>query len=71
MNIHNAAGYSALEAERISLGEKILERNYAPVAQEYLKKGCPRSLRSKMWSLILGAEIRQYVSLKYIFFITG
>lgn len=61
MNIHNPVGYSSLEVERLALGEKILERNYAPVAQEYLKKGCPRSLRAKMWALILGAEIRQHV----------
>lgn len=63
MNIHNPVGYNTLESERITLGERILERNYAPVAQEYLKKGCPRSLRAKMWTLILGAEIRQHVSL--------
>lgn len=55
-------GINVLENERIALGEKILEKNYAPIAQEYLKKGCPRSLRAKMWSLILGAEIKQYVS---------
>lgn len=55
-------GINVLENERIALGEKILEKNYAPVAQEYLKKGCPRSLRAKMWTLILGAEIKEHVS---------
>ncbi|GJQ86471.1 hypothetical protein Trydic_g10377 [Trypoxylus dichotomus] len=45
---------AALEEERIILGERVLAKNYAPVAQEYLKRGCPRNLRAKMWSLVLG-----------------
>jgi hypothetical protein len=36
--------------------------NNAPVAQEYLKKGCPRSLRGKMWAKVLGSEIKEHVS---------
>lgn len=62
LSSHNTISINALETERIALGEKILERNYAPVAQEFLKKGCPRSLRAKMWTLILGAETKQHVS---------
>jgi hypothetical protein len=54
--------YSALEAERMILGEKVLTKNYAPIAQEFLKKGCPQCLRAKIWTLILGAEVKPYVS---------
>lgn len=50
------------ESERIALGEKILAKNYAPLAQEYLKRGCPKSIRSKMWSLLLGSEVKQMVT---------
>jgi hypothetical protein len=52
--------YSALEAERMILGEKVLTKNYAPIAQEFLKKGCPQCLRAKIWTLILGAEVKPY-----------
>lgn len=64
MPSHNAMSCNALEVERITLGEKVLEKSYAPIAQEYLKKGCPRCLRAKIWKLILGAEIKQHVSRK-------
>ncbi|XP_018579014.1 TBC1 domain family member 19 [Anoplophora glabripennis] len=50
--------FTIFEAERIALGEKILAKNYAPLAQEFLKKGCPRCLRAKMWTLLLGAEVK-------------
>lgn len=50
--------YAALESERIALGEKILAKNYAPLAQEFLKKGCPKCLRSRIWTLLLGAEVK-------------
>ncbi|XP_066146495.1 TBC1 domain family member 19 [Euwallacea fornicatus] len=50
--------YTLLENERIALGEKILAKNYAPLAQEFLKRGCPKCLRSKMWTLLLGAEVK-------------
>ncbi|RZB39489.1 TBC1 domain family member 19 [Asbolus verrucosus] len=49
-----------LEAERMALGEKVLSKNYAPIAQEFLKKGCPQCLRAKIWNLILGAEVKPY-----------
>lgn len=64
MSLHHPSAFNVLETDRIVLGEKILEKNYAPIAQEFLKKGCPRCLRAKMWTLILGAEIKQYVSKK-------
>lgn len=56
------ADYASFEMERIVLGEKVLARNYAPVAQEYLKKGCPRCLRARLWTLVLGAEAKPPVS---------
>lgn len=64
VNLQNYApmDYSTFEMERILLGEKVLARNYAPIAQEYLKKGCPRCLRAKLWTLVLGAEAKQPVS---------
>lgn len=54
--------FTIFEEERINLGEKVLSRNYAPLAQEFLKKGCPRCLRARIWSLLLGSEVKQYVS---------
>lgn len=54
--------YALSEAERMILGEKVLSKNYAPIAQEFLKKGCPQCLRDKIWRLILGAEAKSYVS---------
>ncbi|CAG2060462.1 unnamed protein product, partial [Timema podura] len=33
--------------------------NHAPLAQEFLKRGCPRCLRGKIWSQVLGSQIRQ------------
>lgn len=56
------ANYSLFEMERIQLGEKVLVNNYAPVAQEYLKRGCPRCLRAKLWSLVLGVGVKQTVT---------
>nr|CAD7429572.1 unnamed protein product [Timema monikensis] len=55
-----------LEAERTLHGEKVLGwfvavilSNHAPLAQEFLKRGCPRCLRGKIWSQVLGSQIRQ------------
>ncbi|XP_023018716.2 TBC1 domain family member 19 isoform X1 [Leptinotarsa decemlineata] len=59
-NSFTSTNSAVYEAERIALGEKILAKNYAPLAQEYMKKGCPRCLRAKIWSLLLGCEIRQH-----------
>ncbi|XP_044749874.1 TBC1 domain family member 19 [Coccinella septempunctata] len=57
--LNSINNYASFEMERIAMGEKVLEKNYAPVAQEYLKKGSPRCLRSKIWALILGSEVKQ------------
>lgn len=50
-----------LEAERTHIGEKVLNSNHAPVAQEFLKRGCPRALRGRIWSLVLGSIIKDNV----------
>ncbi|KAK6636796.1 hypothetical protein RUM43_010459 [Polyplax serrata] len=47
---------SNLEAERMELGQKVLASKHAPTAQEFLKKGCPRSIRGRIWSQVLGSE---------------
>uniref|UniRef100_A0A6P7GA52 TBC1 domain family member 19 n=1 Tax=Diabrotica virgifera virgifera TaxID=50390 RepID=A0A6P7GA52_DIAVI len=52
--------FAQFEEERIHLGEKVLLKNYAPIAQEFLKKGCPRCLRARVWSLLLGSEVKEY-----------
>ncbi|XP_013186975.1 TBC1 domain family member 19 [Amyelois transitella] len=51
-------GFATLEAERVGLGERVAALGYAPVVQEYLKKGSPQCLRAKLWSQVLGAEIK-------------
>lgn len=61
-NIPSLNNYPNLEAERAHLGEKILISNHAPVAQEFLKQGAPRSLRGRLWSLVLGSEIKENVN---------
>ncbi|OXU19923.1 hypothetical protein TSAR_005825 [Trichomalopsis sarcophagae] len=58
-NIPSAGNYPNLEAERTHLGEKVLISNHAPIAQEFLKRGAPRALRGKLWSLVLGSIIRE------------
>ncbi|XP_015593518.1 TBC1 domain family member 19 isoform X2 [Cephus cinctus] len=50
--------YSNLEVERTHLGEKVLASNHAPIAQEFLKRGSPRELRGRLWSLVLGTVIK-------------
>ncbi|XP_045459941.1 TBC1 domain family member 19 [Melitaea cinxia] len=52
-------GFATLEAERIGLGERVAGLGYAPVIQEYLKKGSPQCLRARLWSQVLGAEVKQ------------
>ncbi|XP_035728237.1 TBC1 domain family member 19-like [Vespa mandarinia] len=53
-----AGNFINLEAERTHLGEKVLSTNYAPIAQEFLKRGAPRALRGRLWSLVLGSTIK-------------
>ncbi|CAG9765503.1 unnamed protein product [Ceutorhynchus assimilis] len=55
---NNNQNFAIFEAERVALGEKILAKNYAPLAQEYLKRGCPKGLRARLWTLLLGAEVK-------------
>ncbi|XP_034952659.1 TBC1 domain family member 19 [Chelonus insularis] len=50
--------YLNLELERTKFGEKILNSNQAPVAQEFLKRGAPRALRGRIWSLVLGSVVK-------------
>ncbi|XP_049802117.1 TBC1 domain family member 19 [Schistocerca nitens] len=52
------SNFPTLEVERTVLGEKVIESNHAPVAQEFLKKGCPRGLRGHMWAQVLGASLK-------------
>jgi hypothetical protein len=35
----------------------VLVSNHAPVAQEFLKRGCPRSLRGRIWAQVMGSYI--------------
>ena len=49
----------SLEAERYTLGLKVLSANHAPLSQEFLKKGCPHSLRGKIWAQVLGCELTE------------
>ncbi|CAB3382765.1 Hypothetical predicted protein [Cloeon dipterum] len=51
--------YQNLEAERIALGEKVIAGNHAPVAQEFLKRGCPKCLRGKIWAQVLGSQVKE------------
>ncbi|XP_018362553.1 PREDICTED: TBC1 domain family member 19 isoform X3 [Trachymyrmex cornetzi] len=51
-------GFPNLEAERTHIGEKVLNSNHAPIAQEFLKRGSPRALRGRIWSLVLGSVIK-------------
>lgn len=56
------AGFVTLEAERIGLGERVAALGYAPVIQEYLKKGSPQCLRARLWAHVLGSEVKAQVN---------
>ncbi|XP_076681352.1 TBC1 domain family member 19 [Andrena cerasifolii] len=51
--------FANLEEERMHLGEKVLKSKHAPIAQEFLKRGAPRSLRGRLWSLLLGSVVKE------------
>lgn len=53
--------FPTLEAERTVQGEKVIAENHAPLAQEFLKRGSPRCLRSKLWAQVLGSELKPAV----------
>ncbi|KAK7864633.1 hypothetical protein R5R35_012408 [Gryllus longicercus] len=55
----SSSNFPTLEAERTALGEKVIASNHAPVAQEFLKRGCPRCLRGKVWAQVLGSDVKQ------------
>lgn len=40
----------------------VLEYDHAPVTQEYLKRGAPRSLRAQLWIQVLGVDVKANVS---------
>ncbi|XP_026326690.1 TBC1 domain family member 19 [Hyposmocoma kahamanoa] len=52
--------FASLEVERIGLGERVATLGYAPVIQEFLKKGCPQCLRAKLWAQVLGADVKNH-----------
>ncbi|XP_043482486.1 TBC1 domain family member 19 [Leptopilina heterotoma] len=58
-NMPAIGNYATYEDERTELGEKILKSNHSPLAQEFLKRGCPIALRSRIWSLILGTILKE------------
>ena len=60
--------FASLEEERMQLGEKVLKSKHAPIAQEFLKRGAPRSLRGRLWSLLLGSVVKENV--KTLFYAT-
>ncbi|XP_043251093.1 TBC1 domain family member 19 [Colletes gigas] len=55
----SSENFATLEEERIHLGEKVFKSNHAPIAQEFLKRGVPRSLRGRLWSLVLGSNVKE------------
>ncbi|XP_011336282.2 TBC1 domain family member 19 isoform X2 [Ooceraea biroi] len=57
-NMPATENFPNLEAERTHNGEKVLGSNHAPIAQEFLKRGSPRALRGRLWSLVLGSVIK-------------
>ncbi|XP_039278684.1 TBC1 domain family member 19 [Nilaparvata lugens] len=57
-NMPSHGQYPTIELERTALGEKVLACRHAPVAQEFLKKGAPRSLRGRLWAQVMGSEVR-------------
>lgn len=40
----------------------VLAHQHAPVCQEFLKLGAPRSLRGRLWSQILGSNAKSSVN---------
>ncbi|CAG7838511.1 unnamed protein product [Allacma fusca] len=46
-----------IQIQRTKLGEIVEGKNLAPVAQEFLKKGCPPALRAKLWQQVLGSQL--------------
>ena len=56
----------SLEQERYQLGVKVLDMDHAPLSQEYLKRGCPHSLRGCVW-----AQVVSHWLFKSVFLLVG
>ncbi|XP_068627989.1 TBC1 domain family member 19 [Battus philenor] len=54
-----SSGCGTLGAERAALGARVSALRYAPVAQEFLKRGSPHCLRAGLWAQVLGVEITE------------
>lgn len=54
-----------LEQERYQLGMKVLDMDHAPLSQEFLKRGCPHSLRGCVYAQVLGCQITEKDNLYY------
>lgn len=65
-NMAALGNFSNLEAERTSLGERVLASNHAPIAQEFLKRGSPRAIRGRLWSLVLGSIVKDNVGNDFV-----
>ncbi|CAK1578846.1 unnamed protein product [Parnassius mnemosyne] len=48
---------ATLSAERAALGARVAALRYAPLAQEFLKRGSPHCLRAQLWAHVLGVEL--------------
>ena len=55
----------SLEQERYQLGMKVLDMDHAPLSQEFLKRGCPHSLRGCVYAQVLGCQITEKDNLYY------
>ena len=45
--------------ERILIGERLLAKDYQPYLVQFAKRGCPPSLRNRVYKKILYADITQ------------
>lgn len=68
-NMAAVGNYPNLAAERTALGERVLASNHAPIAQEFLKRGSPRAIRGKLWSLVLGSIVKDNVPKTCIYYL--
>lgn len=55
----------AFKHHRRKLAEEVMEEGLSEKAQDYLKKGCPVSLRGALWMLSLGCEVSHEASLHW------
>ncbi|XP_071951455.1 TBC1 domain family member 19-like [Antedon mediterranea] len=55
IGVENLSSLNAgFENEAVKFGRKVINENQCPLAQLYAKQGCPTTLRSEIWSNILG-----------------